>query len=53
MLVGNNITGGNGGCFSRITFDNDINPSDIESVNVLKGASARHHYMEVELPTVL
>ena len=36
---GNSITGSNGGVTqgSRL---NDINPSDIESVNVLKGASA-------------
>ena len=40
---GNNITGGNGGVTqgSRL---NDINPSDIESVNVLKGASAASLY---------
>ena len=36
---GNNITGGNGGV-SQGSRLNDINPSDIESVNVLKGASA-------------
>ena len=40
---GNNITGGNGGVTqgSRL---NDINPADIESVNVLKGASAASLY---------
>ena len=40
---GNNITGSNGGVTqgSRL---NDINPSDIESVNVLKGASAASLY---------
>ena len=40
---GNTITGGNGGVTqgSRL---NDINPADIESVNVLKGASAASLY---------
>ena len=40
---GNNITGSNGGVTqgSRL---NDINPADIESVNVLKGASAASLY---------
>ena len=40
---GNSITGSNGGVTqgSRL---NDINPSDIESVNVLKGASAASLY---------
>ena len=40
---GNNITGGNGGV-SQGSRLNDINPSDIESVNVLKGASAASLY---------
>ena len=40
---GNNITGSNGGV-SQGSRLNDINPSDIESVNVLKGASAASLY---------
>ena len=40
---GNNITGGTGGV-SQGSRLNDINPSDIESVNVLKGASAASLY---------
>ena len=40
---GNSITGGNGGV-TQASRLNDINPADIESVNVLKGASAASLY---------
>ncbi|MEL6970417.1 MAG: SusC/RagA family TonB-linked outer membrane protein [Bacteroidota bacterium] len=37
---GNNITGGREGGISQQSRLNDINPSDIESIQILKGASA-------------
>jgi len=41
---GNNITGGRTGGVSQQSRLNDINPNDIESVNILKGASAAALY---------
>ena len=41
---GNNITGGRTGGISQQSRLNDINPADIASVNILKGASAAALY---------